>query len=215
MVEENDTRFVIDTGPDFRMQMLRENVQKLDAILFTHEHKDHTAGLDDVRVFCQYEDQPLPVFATFRVQENLRKSFDYIFAEKKYPGIPNVVVNTISENVFYINGIPIIPIEVFHYKLPVTGFRIHDFVYITDANAIPETERAKIYGCKVLVINALRIQPHISHFSISEAVEMGKAVNAESVYFIHISHQLGLHAIVEKTLPTNMHLAYDKLKLQL
>jgi phosphoribosyl 1,2-cyclic phosphate phosphodiesterase len=207
--------FVIDTGPDFRTQMLREDVEHVNAVLFTHEHKDHTAGFDDVRAYSYSEAHPLPVYATLRVQENLRKSFDYIFADKKYPGIPNVKLELIEDKPITIGQTTFIPIEVYHYKLPVTGFRIGDFVYITDANSIAEPEREKIYGCKVLVLNALRIQPHISHFSLSEAIEMARTLEAEQTYFIHISHQLGLHAEVDKMLPENMHLAYDGLKLEI
>lgn len=215
LIEVDDTTIVIDTGPDFRMQMLRANVKKLDAVLFTHEHKDHTAGFDDVRAFNFYSDIDIRVFATERVQTQLKKSFDYIFTKHLYPGIPKVNLITIDNEEFDVDGVKVLPIEVMHMRLPVLGFRVHDFVYITDANAISETEQEKIRGCKVLVLNALRNEPHVSHFTLQQAIEMGRKLQAETVYFTHISHQLGFHDEVEKILPKNMHLSYDGLCLNL
>lgn len=213
MIEANGKRIVVDTGPDFRQQMLREKVKTLDAVLFTHEHKDHTAGLDDIRSFNFYNDKDMDAFATTRVQENIRKSFDYIFSEKTYPGIPQIKFHTIWNEPFKIFDIDVIPVEVMHHKLPVLGFRFGDFCYITDAKTIPEKEQEKIYEIDTLVLNALRIEPHISHFSLSEAIDMALQVKAKNVYFTHIAHELGLHAEVDAKLPEGMHLAYDGLKL--
>ena len=215
MLQVDGQVIVIDTGPDFRMQMLRENVKHLDAVLFTHEHKDHTAGLDDIRAFNMFQKGAIDIYATKHVQNNLRNCFAYIFAEQRYPGIPEVKVHTIENKPFHIGPTEITPIEVMHYKLPVLGFRIRDFVYITDANAIPDAEREKIKGAKVLVLNALRIGKHISHFSLDEALEMAKELNIETTYFTHISHQLGKHEEVSKILPKGVFLAYDGLKIKL
>ena len=212
LVSQNGNNVVIDTGPDFRLQMLREQVEKLDAVVFTHEHKDHTAGLDDIRAF-NFDGKEMNVFATERVQHNLQKSFDYIFADHKYPGVPLVKINKISNELFYAAGIPFTPIEVKHLNLPVLGFRIGDFTYITDANYIADEEKEKIRGSRYLVLNALRIQPHISHFSLQEAIILAQELGAESTYFTHISHQLGLHSEVEKQLPEGIFLAYDGLKI--
>ena len=213
MVEMNGRTIVVDTGPDFRAQMLREKVKKLDAILFTHEHKDHTSGFDDIRAFNFFQQKDMDVYATERVLDNLRKCYDYIFADHKYPGIPQVQIHTISNEKFDVQGVEVLPVSVMHLKLPVMGFRFRDFVYITDANYISDEEKKKIYGCKTLVLNALRIEKHISHFNLEEAIALAKELNPENVYFTHISHQLGLHSEVEDSLPPNFHLAYDGLQL--
>lgn len=215
LVEVDNQIIVVDTGPDFRMQMLRENVKRLDAVIYTHEHKDHTAGLDDIRAFNFFQEGAIDIYATTRVQKNLHQCYDYIFAEHKYPGIPEIKINTIENKPFRVGPTKIIPIEVLHYKLPVLGFRFYDFVYITDANAIPIIEREKIKGAKVLVLNALRIGKHISHFSLDEALEMAKELNIETTYFTHISHQLGKHDQVSRILPQGILLAYDGLKLEI
>ncbi len=212
MVEANGMTIIIDTGPDFREQMLREKVQKLDAVIFTHEHKDHTAGLDDIRAF-NFDGRAMQVFASQRVQDNLKKTYEYIFADHKYPGVPVIELHTIHNKPFSIGGVEFIPIEVKHMNLPVLGFRIGDFTYITDANFIAEEERKKFRGSKYLVLNALRIEKHISHFSLEEAIAMAQDLGAEHTYFTHISHQLGLHTEVEKILPPGIHLAYDGLKI--
>jgi phosphoribosyl 1,2-cyclic phosphate phosphodiesterase len=214
LIETAEKKIVIDTGPDFRTQMLRENVQSLDAVIFTHEHKDHTAGLDDIRAF-NIEDKPMQVYATKRVQDNLIKSFEYIFADARYPGIPKIRLNTIGNTPFYIGEMEIMPIEVRHLHLAVLGFRIGDFTYITDANFISEDEKQKIFGTKVLVLNALRTIPHISHFSLSEAISLAKELKAETTYFTHISHEMGKYADVEHTLPPGINLAYDGLTLMI
>lgn len=215
MIEENEKNYVIDTGPDFRQQMLRENVKNMNAVIFTHEHKDHTAGFDDIRAFNFIQKKKIDVYASERVEEAIRREFAYIFSDFKYPGIPEVTMHRITHKPFKVEGLEFIPIEVMHYKLPVLGFRIGDFTYITDANHISEKEKAKIRGSKILVLNALRKEEHISHFTLQQAIEMVKELKPEKAYFTHISHQLGLHAEIEKELPENMYLAFDGLKLEL
>lgn len=215
MVEHSGIRLVIDTGPDFRQQMLREGVQSLDAVIFTHEHKDHIAGLDDVRAFNFSQNRAMDVYASDRVQLALRREFSYIFEDNPYPGIPKIKLHQILGSPFFVGDLQIIPIEVFHYKLPVLGFRIGSFTYITDANAISESEKEKIRGTKVLVLNALRRESHISHFTLDEAISLAKELEVEQTYFTHISHQLGLHQEVEKELPSGISLAYDGLVISL
>ncbi len=213
LIESNDLKIVVDTGPDFRQQMLRENVKSLDAVIFTHEHKDHIAGMDDIRAFNFILKKKIDVYASSRVQQAIRREFAYIFAEEKYPGIPEIDFHTIANESFTIAQLPILPIEVMHFKLPVYGFRFYDFVYITDAKYISDFEKEKIRGCKILVINALRRQPHVSHFTLTEALALIAELKPETAYLTHISHQLGLHADVEKELPNNVFQAYDGLKL--
>jgi phosphoribosyl 1,2-cyclic phosphate phosphodiesterase len=213
MVETSTTTIVIDTGPDFRQQMLREQVEQLDAVVFTHEHKDHIAGLDDVRAFNFINGKHIEVYATSRVQAAIKREFAYIFAEDKYPGIPLINLNEIDLAPFQIKDIKLNPIEVMHYKMPVLGFRIDDFTYITDAKSISEKEKEKMKGSKVLVLNALRREEHISHFTFQEAIDLAQELNVEQAYFTHISHQLGLHEQVSDELPSNIFLAYDGLKL--
>lgn len=215
MVETEATTIVIDTGPDFRQQMLREQVEKLDAVVFTHEHKDHIAGLDDVRAFNFIQRKHIDVYATNRVQDAIKREFAYIFSDDKYPGIPLINLHKIDLAPFKINDIELVPIEVMHYKMPVLGFRIADFTYITDAKSITEKEKEKIKGTKVLVLNALRREEHISHFTFQEAINLAKELDVEQAYFTHISHQLGLHNAVSEELPSNIFLAYDGLKLEL
>jgi len=214
LVELDDFNFVIDTGPDFRYQMLRAEVKRLNAVVFTHEHKDHTGGLDDVRAFNFLQQSEMQVYATNAVQNSLKKAYDYVFDGEKRFGIPQIKLNTIKNNEPFILGSKkITPVEVLHYKLQVLGFRIDDFTYITDANYISHKELSKIAGTKILVLNALRHKEHISHFTVSEAIEIAQTVNAEETYFTHISHQLGLHETIEKELPGNIYLAYDGLTL--
>ena len=215
LVESNGKSIVVDTGPDFRQQMLRENVKQLDAVLFTHEHKDHIAGLDDIRAFNFILKKRMEVYASTRVQEAIKREFAYIFADFKYPGIPEIDLLTIENKAFQVQGIDVTPIEVMHYKLPVFGFRFHDFVYITDANFISPEEKAKIKGCKVLVLNALRRQTHVSHFTLEEALQLIAELKPEKAYLTHISHQLGKYADVERELPPNVFQAYDGLKLEM
>lgn len=215
MIEYKSKVLVIDSGPDFRYQMLREKVQQLDAILFTHEHKDHVAGLDDVRAFNFKHDREIDVYAEERVQHALKNEFSYIFSGIHYPGIPRVVMHDIQNEEFNIQGVDVLPIRVMHYKLPVYGFRIGDFTYITDAKSITDEELEKIKGSKVLVLNALRREEHISHFTLEEAVDLAQKLKIPQTYFTHISHQLGLHEEVCAELPAGISLAYDTLSIEI
>jgi phosphoribosyl 1,2-cyclic phosphate phosphodiesterase len=214
LVENNGDTIVIDSGPDFRQQMLRENVKKLDAVVFTHEHKDHIAGLDDVRAYNYWSGKEMDVYATVRVQQALQREFAYIFSGVEYPGIPKLKLHTISTIPFEVNSTMFIPIEVFHLHLPVVGFRIGDFTYITDANFIADQEKEKIRGSKVIVMNALRREKHVSHYSLDEAIELLNEFSPERGYLVHISHQLGKHADLEKELPSFISCAYDGLKIE-
>jgi phosphoribosyl 1,2-cyclic phosphate phosphodiesterase len=214
LIETEGKVIVIDSGPDFRYQMLRENVKHLDAVVFTHEHKDHTAGLDDIRAFNFRQQAAMDVYATPRVQEALKREFAYIFAEFKYPGIPQLNLHTIGNEPFNIGKVALRPIEVMHYRLPVLGFRINDFTYLTDAKTIAPAEVEKIKGTKVLVINALQKQPHLSHFTLQEAIAFARQIGAQTTYFTHISHRLGKHADVSAELPAGIQLAYDGLKIE-
>ena len=213
----DDQSFVIDCGPDFRQQMLTSNCTQLDAILFTHEHADHTAGLDDIRPFFFKQKMDIPVYAHHRVLENLKKRFDYIFeTENKYPGAPSVQTFVVNNNEnFNIGRIEIIPVEVNHGNLQVFGYRIQDFVYLTDVKSIKDIEIKKLKGIKVLVVNALREKPHHSHFSLQDALDFIYLVQPERAYLTHISHLLGFHEEVQKKLPPNVFLAYDNLKITL
>lgn len=202
---------VIDSGPDFRQQMLRYHINKLDGLIFTHGHKDHVAGLDDIRAYNYIHNKEVDVYADERVERALRKEFSYIFDDEKYPGVPEIHLHHIDNNPFYIHQHLITPIEVLHFRLTVLGFRIGDFTYITDANYISESEIEKVKGSKIVVLNALRREKHISHFTLDEAVEMANRIGAEMTYFTHISHQLGLHEEVNKELPENIRLAFDGL----
>ena len=215
LIEEKGKTFVIDTGPDFRQQMLRENVKNMDAIIFTHEHKDHIAGFDDIRAFNYVNQKKMEVYASPNVQEAIKREFAYIFSDFKYPGIPEINLHLLENKLTTIDGVDFMPIEVMHYKLPVFGFRINDFTYITDANYISDKEKEKIKGSKVLVLNALRRESHISHFTFEQAIELVRELKPEKAYFTHISHQLGLHSDVSQELPSNIELAFDGLKIQL
>jgi phosphoribosyl 1,2-cyclic phosphate phosphodiesterase len=205
----------IDSGPDFRYQMLRAGVKHLDAVVFTHEHKDHIAGLDDIRAFNYFQQEAMDVYATPRVQDALKREFSYIFAEYKYPGIPQLNLHTIGDEPFFVGPVKFTPIQVLHYRLPVLGFRIKDFTYITDAKTISPAEIEKIKGSKVLVINALQKEPHISHFTLNEAITLAQQIGAEKTYLTHISHRLGKHADVSQELPEGIELAYDGLRVEL
>lgn len=215
LVEVDGKTLVIDTGPDFRQQMLRAHVKKLDAVLFTHEHKDHIAGLDDIRSFNWIQKRPMDVYAEEQVIKALQQEYAYVFADEKYPGIPEMVLHPIDETPFAVDGLEVIPIRAMHYKLPILGFRIKNMAYITDANFIPEKEYDKLYHLDVLILNALRKQKHISHFTLSEAIEVAHKIKARQTYFTHISHVMGYHFEVNKELPNHMALAYDELTLWL
>ncbi|MCB7479965.1 MBL fold metallo-hydrolase [Christiangramia sediminis] len=214
LISWNNLNILVDCGPDFRQQMLANNVKKLDAIFYTHEHNDHTAGLDDIRPFF-FRQGDIPVYAHKRVLKALRKRFDYIFTtENKYPGAPGVIEHTIENKPFNFHGLTVTPVEFMHNRLQVFGFRVEDFAYLTDLKSIEDEEVEKLRDLKVLVVSALRIEPHHSHFNLEEALEFIKKVKPETAYLTHISHMLGFHEEVEKTLPENVYLAYDNLKIK-
>jgi phosphoribosyl 1,2-cyclic phosphate phosphodiesterase len=213
LVESDTTTIVVDTTPDFRSQMLRSNVTKLDAVLITHHHKDHIAGLDDIKAYNYFHQQPMEVFATELTQHALKREFSYVFAENKYPGIPEVNLRDIREETFLIGDIPVTPVNVWHLNMPVLGFRFGNFTYITDANRIEPAEKEKIRGSDILVLNALRHEKHISHFTVEEAIALADELAVPQAYFTHISHQLGKHADVSKTLPAGRALAFDMLEI--
>lgn len=206
---------VIDTGPDFRQQMINNNIKSLDAILFTHEHKDHVAGLDDIRPFNFIQKKPIEVYCNDQVYHALKREFHYIFDPKfQYPGIPKINRNKISDKKFTImNILEIEPVEVLHYKLPVLGFRIENFAYVTDAKTITENEKNKLKNLDVLVLNALRLKKHLSHFNLEEAIELVQELRPKKAILTHISHFMGLHSEIEKTLPENISLGYDNQKI--
>jgi phosphoribosyl 1,2-cyclic phosphate phosphodiesterase len=209
------TSLVIDTGPDFRQQMLREDIRNLDAVIFTHGHKDHIAGLDDVRAYNFLQGMDMPVYGQLNVLSQLKVEFYYAFEPQKYPGIPQLKLIEIREEDFFVNDIRITPLPIQHLHLPVLGFRIGNFSYITDANSIPAATLEKVSGTEVLVLNALQKEKHVSHFNLEEAIEMARRIGASRTYFTHISHKLGLHKQVEKELPDGMLLAYDGLVIEL
>jgi phosphoribosyl 1,2-cyclic phosphate phosphodiesterase len=214
LVESATTTIVIDTTPDFRYQMLRAKVRKLDAVLFTHPHKDHIAGLDDIRAFNYFQKKPIDIYANEMTQEAIVREFPYAFADLKYPGLPEVRLNQIDREPFLVGDIPVLPIQVWHLKMPVLGFRFGHFTYITDANRIDAAEKNKIRGSQIIVLNALRHEKHVSHYSLEEAIDEVRQLGIPRAYFTHISHQLGRHALINPTLPEGMELAYDGLVLE-
>jgi phosphoribosyl 1,2-cyclic phosphate phosphodiesterase len=214
LVQSKTTTLVVDTTPDFRYQMLRANVKKLDAVIFTHPHKDHIAGLDDIRAFNFFSHKPMDIFANSLTEEALRREFVYVFSENKYPGLPKINLNTIATEPFMVGDIPVTPIIVYHLKMPVLGFRFGKFTYITDASRIEESEKQKIIGSEILVVNALRNETHVSHFTLNEAVALVDELKIPSAYFTHMSHQIGKHEDVNKKLPEHTQLAFDGLELQ-
>ena len=215
LLQSAKTTIVVDTTPDFRYQMLREDVKHLDAVLFTHPHKDHIAGLDDVRAYNFFQELPMQVYANSMTIDALMREFAYAFADKRYPGVPNLEVIDIDLNPFVIGDIPITPVMVWHLKMPVFGFRFGNFTYITDANRIDAAEEEKIKGSEIIVLNTLRKEAHISHFTLSEGVDITKRLGIQMGYGTHISHQLGLHEEVEKELPPHFRLAFDGLTIEI
>jgi len=213
LVQSPSTTLVVDTTPDFRYQMLRNNVRKLDAVIFTHPHKDHIAGLDDVRAYNFFQHRPMDLYANEMTQEGIIREFPYAFADIKYPGIPDLRLNRIDKEPFQVGDITILPIQVWHLKMPVLGFRFGEFTYITDANRIEESEKEKIRGSKQIVLNALRHEKHVSHFNLQEAIEEVQELGIPRAWFTHISHQLGKHADVNPTLPDGLELAWDGLEI--
>lgn len=213
-LQVGNTSLVIDSGPDFRQQMLRQRIPTLDAILFTHEHKDHIAGLDDVRGYNYKQQRAMPLYGQQRVLDRLQVEFAYAFGDKKYPGVPDLELVPVTEP-FEVKGVPVIPFTVMHFRLPVLGYRFGDFAYITDAKTVAPEELAKIKGVKTLVVNGLQEAEHNSHFTLAEALDFIELVGAERTYLTHISHRLGLHAEVERTkLPAHVRLGYDGLKFE-
>lgn len=215
LVETPSTRVVVDTGPDFRAQMLREKVNWLDAVLLTHEHRDHIAGVDDIRVFNYRKKGALDFYCQDRVADHVREAFSYIFSDSKYPGLPEINFTKIGAQPFHIGDLPIQPIPVLHYKLPVTAFRFGDIAYVTDVSEISDQSMEMLSGLKYLVLGCLRREPHIAHYHLEAALKVAEQINAEETYFIHMSHDLGLHHEVEAELPPNVHLSYDGLKLSI
>jgi phosphoribosyl 1,2-cyclic phosphate phosphodiesterase len=213
LIELDDTSLVIDTGPDFRQQMLRVGTHRLDAVLLTHSHRDHLAGLDDIRAFNYLQSKDMPIFGAAEALDRVRMEFDYAFSENRYPGIPQLTLHQIDGQAFHFEGLEVIPLPVLHHRMPVLGFRIGPFSYITDANAIPEKTMTLLEGTDTLVLNALQREKHISHFNLEEAIAMAKSIGARQTYFTHISHKLGLHKEVDDSLPDQVSLSYDGLKL--
>ncbi|MBO5407775.1 MAG: MBL fold metallo-hydrolase [Bacteroidales bacterium] len=223
LVEHNGFRILIDCGPDFRQQMLRQNISDLDAVILTHQHKDHTGGMDDIRAFNYFRKAAFPIYAEPNVQESLKMEYSYAFAEHKYPGVPDYTLHTIGEEPFTITkslpdgteaSIEITPIRVYHYRLPILGFRIGNMAYITDGSSIPATEFDKLQGLELFIINTVRKEKHISHFSLPEALDVVEKVGAPRNFLTHLSHQIGTHKELEAILPPNVKPAYDTLELE-
>lgn len=213
MIEEDGQTFVIDTGPDFRQQMLREKVEKVDAIIYTHEHKDHVAGMDDVRAYNYKWKKDVEIYCTQRVNEALHREFPYVFSDYRYPGVPSVNINIIENKEFEINGVKILPIEAMHYKLPIFGFRIKNFVYLTDISSISEKEKEKMKNTDLLILDALRRKPHISHLTLEQALELINELKPKRALLTHVSHYMGKYDDLLKELPSNIDLSYDGQKI--
>jgi phosphoribosyl 1,2-cyclic phosphate phosphodiesterase len=214
MIEDENTTVVIDSGPDFRQQMLRVRARKLDGLVFTHEHKDHIAGMDDIRAFNYICKKPVDIYAAKQVEDALKREFHYAFADFKYPGVPELILHSIQNKKFKVGTIELEPVLVKHFKMDVFGYRTGPFTYITDAKSISDKELEKIAGTEVLVLNALRREEHVSHFTLKEAIAVAEKINPSKTYFTHISHQLGTTAAVNRELPKGMELAFDGLVLE-
>lgn len=215
LLQIHNKNFVFDAGPDFRQQMLREKIVALEAIIFTHSHRDHTAGLDDVRAYNHFQQKAMDIYVSSETEDSLRKEYHYVFNDKWYPGLPKINFCRITNSPFIIEEVLFTPIEVLHYKMKVFGYRILDFTYLTDANFISEEEKSKVLGSRVLILNALRREKHISHFNLEEALELIAELKPEKAYLTHLSHQMGKHADVEKELPPNVFIAFDGLQIEL
>lgn len=214
IIKDNERNILIDCGPDFRQQMLRENLDDISCILITHEHRDHIGGIDDVRPINFLKNKIIDIYASEASSNAIKRDFFYAFSENKYPGVPELQLHEIHHNKpFKLNGLNIIPILVWHHKMPVLGFRVKNFTYITDANKIDDEELEKVKGTEILVLNALRKEEHISHFTLEQALELIKKINPKQCYLTHISHQLGKYDELIKELPSNVTLAYDGLRL--
>lgn len=214
MIEIGDRKIVIDAGPDFRYQMLRAGVKDVRALLLTHEHKDHIGGLDDIRAFNWVKQGKVDVYSNRRTVEAVKRDYAYAFEEVRYPGVPDMDLHVVGEDPFYIDEVEVVPLTVMHYKLPVTAFRIGGFAYITDANYIPEEGMRKLEGVECLVIDALRRERHLSHFSLEEALEVIRRLGVKRAFLTHVGHQMGLTREVERMLPANVRLAYDGLTFE-
>ena len=213
MVESPNTRIIVDATPDFRQQLLREQVKHVDALLITHAHKDHIGGIDDTRALQYAQQAPTQIYGNAHSLQGVRQEVPYAFAERRYPGVPELELHEIGEHPFRIGDIPILPVQVWHHKMPVLAFRFGNFAYITDANRIDDEEFEKLHGINALVVNALRREPHISHFTLSQATKLAQSTTARQSWFTHISHQMGLHAEVNSKLPAGIALAWDGLKI--
>jgi len=214
LIEEDNKNIVIDTGPDLRQQSLKNNLCKIDFVLYTHAHRDHVSGIDELRSFNFIQKEEIHGFGNRELVNQLKKDYSYIFQNQKYPGLPKVNLKIVDEK-FNHEGVDIIPIQALHYKLKILGYRIKDFTYLTDVKTIEEKELKKINGSKILVINCLQINEHISHLNLDEALELVNKLNVEKVYFTHISHNLGLYDKIQSILPKNVNLAFDNLKIEL
>lgn len=214
-IEVNGLSMIIDSGPDFRQQVLANRIMRLDALVFTHQHKDHVAGMDDIRGYNFIQGRPVPVYARAEVIHQLKQEFAYVFAKDQYPGVPQVEVHPIENEPFFIDEVKMIPIDVLHHKLPVFGYRIQDLTYITDASYISKHEKEKIKGSKVLVINALQHKEHVSHFSLDQALTIIEEVKPQQAFIVHISHKMGLHREISKLLPSHIELAFDGLSVEI
>ena len=214
MIDIGDKKLIIDAGPDFRTQMLRAGVKDVTALLLTHEHKDHIGGLDDIRAFNWVKNGEVDIYCNQRTKDVIYKDYDYAFAEFRYPGVPEMNIHVIDETPFRIDDIEVIPVTVMHYRLPVSAFRIGNFAYVTDANFISEESMKKLEGVEYMVINALRKEIHLSHFTLNQAIQVVKRLNVKQAYITHIGHQMGLHEQVSLELPKNVKLAYDMLSFE-